>query len=123
MRTIIVPAGMVAAAQQIARECDVHGEGMFVVGLSPTGNAPTTHYISSGYIDEQFGVALQTGINLHAAAVAGAAKQNRPQVSTQQQATDLLANGIVHTGTNPLGDPETPHELLARVGLQLIGSI
>lgn len=114
---------MVVAAQQIARECDAHGEGMFVVGLSPSGNAPATHYISSGYIQEQFGTALQNGINLHAAAVAGANAQGRPQISTQQQATDLLANGVVHTGTNPAGDSETPHELLARVGLKLIGSI
>lgn len=120
MRTLIVPAGIANAAKQIARECDAQGEGMFVSALSPTGNLPATHYVSSGYMDEQFGVALENAINLHSAAVAGAAKQGRPQLSTQQDATNVLTNGVVHAGFNDLGEPETPHELFARLGLKLI---
>lgn len=53
--TIILPA----AAQALARAlCEAaageSGAGMFVTGLSATGEAPATHFISSGAIESKF---------------------------------------------------------------------
>ena len=53
-RTIIVPAAFQQLAQGLcaaAAEGDA-GKGMFTTGLSATGEAPATHYISSGPIYE-----------------------------------------------------------------------
>ena len=55
-RTIIVPAAFQQLAQglcEAAAEGDA-GKGMFTTGLSETGVEPTTHYISSGPIYENF---------------------------------------------------------------------
>jgi len=48
-----------AAAQALAQGLCVAaageaGAGMFITGLSPTGEAPATHFISSGAIETQF---------------------------------------------------------------------
>lgn len=56
-RTIIVPAAFQQLAQglcEAAAEGDA-GKGMFTTGLSPTGELPATHYISSGPIAAEFG--------------------------------------------------------------------
>jgi hypothetical protein len=54
-RTIIVPKAKQALSQSLcAGLAGNAGAGMFVVGLSATGNAPATHYISSGLIDDSF---------------------------------------------------------------------
>lgn len=47
--TLIVTAANVAQARTLAAEIP-GGEGMFTSELSATGNAPATHYISSGWI-------------------------------------------------------------------------
>lgn len=59
-RTIIVPAAYQALAQGLcaaAAEGDA-GAGMFTTGLSATGALPATHYISSGYIFDDFAALL-----------------------------------------------------------------
>jgi hypothetical protein len=48
-RTIIVPADNVEAFRTQAATVP-GGEGMFITPLSPTGQEPATHYISSGFI-------------------------------------------------------------------------
>ena len=50
--TIIVPAAQAQAARDAAAAFP-GGEGMFTSELSATGNAPATHYISSGYMPEE----------------------------------------------------------------------
>lgn len=55
-RTIIVPAAFQQLAQglcEAAAEGDA-GAGMFTTGLSPNGEEPATHYISSGGIATEF---------------------------------------------------------------------
>lgn len=53
--TIILPLAAQALAQGLCvAAAGEAGSGMFVVGLSPTGEAPATHYISSGGIETQF---------------------------------------------------------------------
>ena len=59
-RTIIVPAQFQQLAQALckaAAEGDA-GQGMFTTGLSATGALPATHYISSGYIFDDFAALL-----------------------------------------------------------------
>ena len=54
-RTIIVPVALADAAQAAcAGLAGPGGSGMFTTPLSPTGEAPPTHYISSGLIEEPF---------------------------------------------------------------------
>lgn len=58
-RTLIVPADQQQFAQQLASAVGgLAGEGMFIVGLSASGAEPATHYVSSGYIGEQFAYLL-----------------------------------------------------------------
>ena len=59
-RTIIVPAAFQQLAQGLcaaAAEGDA-GKSMFTTGLSATGALPATHYISSGYIFDDFAALL-----------------------------------------------------------------
>lgn len=54
-RNLIVPADQAPLARLIAATLDpVNCQGMFTTGLSPTGDEPATHYISSGGISEGF---------------------------------------------------------------------
>ena len=53
--TIILPAAAQALAQSLCvAAAGEAGAGMFTTGLSATGEAPATHYISSGAIETQF---------------------------------------------------------------------
>lgn len=54
-RTIIVPASIADSARAAcAGLAGPGGSGMFTTPLSPTGEAPPTHYISSGLIEQPF---------------------------------------------------------------------
>jgi len=54
-RTLIVTADQAPLARLIAATLDpVNCQDMFTTGLSPTGDEPATHYISSGGISEGF---------------------------------------------------------------------
>ena len=55
--TIIVPAAQAQAARDAAAQIP-GGEGMLTSELSATGNAPATHYISSGWIPAEIVDAL-----------------------------------------------------------------
>lgn len=122
-RTIIIPAGMVNAARQLGSEIAPGGHGMFITGLSPTGNEPATHYVSSGLIDSDFAAILNSGLMIHNAAIAGAAAQGMEKKATQQQAIDLKSQAQVHTGKRLVDGAEVdegPHEYIARMGLKII---
>lgn len=56
-KTIIVPSAYVAAARTAAAAIE-GGTGMFTTGASASGNLPATHYVSSGYMDEQIPAAI-----------------------------------------------------------------
>ncbi|MDD3328858.1 MAG: hypothetical protein PHW25_17390 [Zoogloea sp.] len=54
-RTIIAPAPYAAAAGTACEQlAGAGGSGMFTTPLSPTGELPATHYISSGLIEQDF---------------------------------------------------------------------
>lgn len=58
-RTLIVPSAQVEFARLLtATIAGPSGAGMWTTPLSPTGELPATHWISSGLIDQQFAALL-----------------------------------------------------------------
>jgi hypothetical protein len=63
-RTIIIPASVQPNARALCKGlAGIAGDGMFTTGLSATGKAPATHYVSSGPISRRHGraAAVQEG--------------------------------------------------------------
>lgn len=52
-RTMIVPAALAPTCRALAASSP-SGAGMWTTGLSASGNAPATHFVSSGLIWQQF---------------------------------------------------------------------
>lgn len=70
-RTIIVPAAYVDGARAACEAlAGAGGSGMYTVPLSPTGEAPATHWVSSGAIDQEFADLLDSPAALSAVATA-----------------------------------------------------
>lgn len=130
-RNMVVPAEHQPLAAELCGVCaGPIGEGMFVVGLSPTGEAPATAYVSSGYVSEGFAFVLPldtyvteidpvTGepviIHTHKdgdpAEVVRLAAENG-LVVTEQQVADIM-NAMDCT-------EQEPFTAFARLGLQLV---
>ena len=54
-RTLIVPDANVGLARAIASSFGPGGDGMWITPLSPTGDEPVTHYISTGLVPPEYG--------------------------------------------------------------------
>ena len=92
-RCIIIPAALQTKAQGLCKGlAGTAGDGMFITGLSATGNAPATHYISSGPISDGMAALL-------------------PLTTVTQ---DADGNAIVSTAP---GDPAYVVELAAQAGI------
>ena len=60
--TIILPKAAQALAQALCTAAAGEaGAGMFITGLSATGEAPATHFISSGAVEAKFAAILPIG--------------------------------------------------------------
>ena len=60
--TIVLPKAAQALAQGLCvAAAGEAGAGMFTTGLSPTGEAPATHFISSGAVEAKFAAILPIG--------------------------------------------------------------
>ena len=58
-RTMIVPAAKTPLAQSIATTiAPTAGQGMWTTPLSPDGQEPATHYVSTGYIAPEWDVLM-----------------------------------------------------------------
>lgn len=107
--TMIVPAALAPLARALAAGLSPAGAGMFVVPLSPTGELPATHYVSSGGIQQEFADAIASGDALYAACQAAVAPVTLEQCNAlvaQSDVTDLAV--------------ETPWQSFERLGLQMI---
>ena len=131
-RCMVVRAEDVVVARTIAEGISpVSGAGMWNVPVSPTGQAPATHYWDAGSIgpewgpmlplktwelvvDEQHpeGVWTQTATYPGEPATLWAACQQYAIPVTEQQVLDLYAHSDVTT--------QEPAEALQRMGLQLV---
>jgi hypothetical protein len=108
-RTMVVPASLVSLAQELAAGLSGDaGAGMWTTGLSPTGAAPATHYVSTGMIGTEFAGMLTDADTLYAACQAAGA------AVTLEQCQALVTNSDV--------SEEAPFDAFARLGLKLVQS-
>ena len=126
LRTIIIPASAAPNARALCKGlAGVPGDGMFVTGLSATGKAPATHYISSGPISTEMAALLPcktvtknkdgkdvvtTAPGMPDAVPALAAKAKIS--TTKTKITALYA--AIDVSDQP------PFEAMARLGLQMV---
>ncbi len=82
---------------------------MFATPLSPTGQLPATHFISSGWIGSQFAALLTDADAMYAAAQAAIVQV------TLAQCQALIAESDV---TDP--ETENPFAAMARLGLVMV---
>lgn len=128
-RTIIVPS----AFQQLARAlCEAAaegdaGKGMFTTGLSATGALPATHYISSGYIFDDFAALLPL------TTVEPSTDDGEPDMVTERPGNVAFVEGLAAQAgiTLPAGtvaglfdaldvSEQGPFEAVARLGLVMV---
>lgn len=57
-RAMIVPDAIVATVRQLADSFGPASSGMWITPLSPTGELPATHWISSGFVGDDFAAVL-----------------------------------------------------------------
>lgn len=128
-RTIIVPAAFQQLAQALceaAAEGDA-GKGMFTTGLSATGALPATHYISSGYIFDDFAALLPL------TTVEPSTKDGEPDTVTERPGNVPVVEGLAAQAgiTLPPGtiaalfdaidvSEQGPLEAMARLGLSIV---
>lgn len=106
-RCMIVPASLQPLAQGLAYGlAGESGAAMWTTGLSPTGAAPATHYVSTGLIEDTFAALLADPDAMFAAAQAAEASV------TLDQCQALVTNSDV--------SEEAPFDAFARLGLQLV---
>lgn len=87
--TLVVPAALTPLARALAAGLSPRGSVMFLTPLSPTGNLPATHYVSTGYIDENVVALLGNGADLHAACVAAGAAVSLVQCNALVNNSDV----------------------------------
>ena len=125
-RTIIVPASLVEAARgACAGLAGPGGSGMFTTPLSSTGEAPPTHYISSGLIEAPFADLLPlTSVTY--------GEDGTPSTSTRPGNVALTAHLATEAGLSITEadlaallagvdvSEQQPHEAMSRLGLQIM---
>ena len=112
--TIIVTSSVATALRNVAQKLDrAQTDGMFTTGLSATGSAPASHFVSSGQVPETFAAAMRSPSLLNTTAQAAFIKEGLTYPFTLTQITSALAGCSISDGTfNSL--PESPHQFMAR---------
>ena len=118
--SIIIPLSVATALRNIAQKLDRNEtDGMFKTGLSATGNTPASHFISSGQVPASFADAIRSPALLNTTAQAAFIAEGLTYPFTLTQVTAALSGCSISDGTfNAL--PETPHQFIARLGLQIV---
>jgi len=130
-RTIIVPAAFQQLAQALCEAAaeGAAGEGMFTTALSATGALPATHYISSGYIFDDFAALLPL------TTVEPSTDDGEPDMVTERPGNVAFVEGLAAQAgiTLPAGtvaglfdaldvSEQGPFEAVARLGLVMVQS-
>lgn len=122
-RVIIVPAEFQQLAQglcEAAAEGDA-GKGMFTTGLSPTGELPATHYISSGPIAAEFGDLLPlTTFDEDGVPTTRPGDVATVEAIASQAGIDLPAGTIAALFNAIDVTEQEPFAAMARLGLQIV---
>lgn len=88
-RTLILPAASAPLARALGAGLSPGGANMFETGLSSSGSAPATHFVSTGWIGERFAECIASGETLHAACVEAGASVTRAQCDALVAAADV----------------------------------
>ena len=89
-RTMIVPAAYAPLARSLAAGiAGESGAGMWQSPLSATGDAPATHYLSTGQIRESFAAMLTDADAIYAACQAMGAPVTLQQITGMVNASDI----------------------------------
>ena len=125
-RTIIIPASVQPNARALCRGlAGIAGDGMFVTGLSATGKAPATHYISSGPISHDMAVLLpcktvtQDKDGKAVVTTAPGMPDAVPAMATKAKISTTKAKITALYAAIDVSD-QPPFEAMARLGLQLV---
>jgi len=126
--TIIIPLSVATALRRLAQVLDrSETDGMFLTGLSATGNLPATHFVSSGQVPDVFAQAIRSPSILNTKAQAAFLKEGVTYPFTLTQVTAALSGCSISDGTRTVVIdgvstvvPEGPHEFIARLGLQMV---
>lgn len=114
--TLVVPAAITPVIQDFCRRVGRgFADGMLTTALSPTGQAPATHYVSSGFIKQAFIDVMQSPVQLFNVAKKEWALDGEVFPYTQAQVTNRLSQC-----TLVVGESEAPLAVLARLGLARI---
>ena len=125
-RTIIVPANKQALSQALTVGlAGSAGDGMFVVGLSATGKAPATHFISSGPISTEMAALLpcktvtQDKDGKAVVTTAPGMPEAVPDLAAKAKISTTKAKITALSAAIDVSD-QPPFEAMARLGLQIV---
>lgn len=123
--TIILPKAAQALAQGLCvAAAGEAGAGMFTTGLSATGKAPATHFISAGAVEAKFAAILplstisQNGEAQEFTRTAGDIDAVIQLAKDAGQAVDAKTIGGLFAALDV--SEQSPFEAMARLGLQII---
>ena len=125
-RTIIVPKAKQTLSQSLcAGLAGNAGDGMFTTGLPATGNAPATHYISSGPISTEMAALLpcktvtQDKDGKAVVTTAPGMPEAVPALATKAKISTTKAKITTLYASIDVSD-QPPFEAMARLGLQIV---
>jgi hypothetical protein len=111
--TFIVTQGVRTALRDLSTHLDhFETDGMYVTGLSATGIAPATHFISSGMVPLKYAQCMANPTKMFTDASAAYAADQVAFPYTQLQVTNNLALCDV--------SQDNPFAAMARMGLQMV---
>jgi hypothetical protein len=118
--TLVVTTAVAVNLRELSRRLDKGDcDGMFTAKLSTSGSLPATHFISSGHVPSAYLNAVTNNVRLYNIAKAAWEADGDVFPFTQTQVTNALSNCSLSDGTFN-GEPEGPHQMIARLGLKLI---
>lgn len=125
-RTIIIPASAQRNAQALCKGlAGAAGDGMFVVGLSASGEAPATHYISSGPISTEMAALLpcktvtKDAEGKDVVTTAPGMPEAVPDLAAKAKISTTKAKITALYASIDVSD-QPPFEAMARLGLQMV---
>ena len=125
--TIILPAAAQALAQGLCQAAAGEASaGMFTTGLSATGEAPATHYISSGAVEAKFAAILPIGTATMVDEVTTVERTSGDLAAVVQLAADagvavdLATVGGLFAALDVTA--QDPFAAMERLGLQLVAA-
>ena len=126
IRTIVIPASVATNARALCKGlAGVAGDGMFLTGLSPTGNVPITNYISSGPISTEMAALLpcktvtQDKDGKAVVTTAPGMPEAVPALATKAKISTTKAKITALYASIDVSD-QPPFEAMARLGLQIV---